>query len=353
MNVRGVIGTVLGTGAWRYVRLIVLIFTASAVLRLIPLPRRISRRRVALAAAAAVAAAAGAACLAIELASPPQRYHPDPVADGTAAARTIRPRVGVFVAGATVSYRPVTAFAKLTGAHPGLVTYFSGWDDPFQSRFAGWAHAQHALPFVQMEPGNVSLASIASGRSDGYLRRFAAAARAFHFPVAVSFAPEANGPFYSWGCRHTPAPVYIAAWRHIHAVMAAAGAQNIIWTWDINRIYRATCPLATRWPGAAYVNWIAVDGYWRGTGDTFASVLAPTIRAARRLSPKPVLIGETGVADVPQAAGWVRSLFRGARHTDSVIGIVWFNYHDRLGDYRLQDNPAALAQFRREIRTYR
>jgi hypothetical protein len=347
------IGAVLGTGAWRYVRIIVLIFTGTAVLRLIPLPRRTSRRSVALAVATVVVVAAGAGGLAVELASRPHRYHPDPVADGTAAARTIRPGVGVFVAGATASYRPVAAFAKLTGARPGLVTYFSGWDDPFQSRFAGWARAQHALPFVQMEPGNVSLASIASGRSDAYLRRFAAATRAFRFPVAVSFAPEANGPFYSWGCRHTPAPVYIAAWRHVHAVMAAAGARNIIWTWDMNRVYRATCPLAARWPGAAYVDWIGVDGYWRGAGDTFASVLAPTIHAALRLARKPVLIGETGVADVPQAAAWVRSLFHGARHTGSVIGIVWFNYHDRLGDYRLQDDPAALAQFRREIRTYR
>jgi hypothetical protein len=81
---------------------------------------------VALAGAAVVVVAAGAGGLAVKLASRPHRYHPDPVADGTAAARTIRPGVGEFVAGATASDRPVAAFAELTGARPGLVTYFSG-----------------------------------------------------------------------------------------------------------------------------------------------------------------------------------------------------------------------------------
>ena len=121
--------------------------------------------------------------------------------------------------------------------------------------------------------------------------------------------------------------------------MSKAGARNIVWTWDMNRIYSATCPLAARWPGLPARDWIGVDGYWRGPGDTFASVLAPTIRAARRLARKPVLIGETGAANVPQARGWVRSVFKGARSTPSVIGVVWFNYGDRLGDYLLRGLP--------------
>jgi hypothetical protein len=42
------------------------------------------------------------------------------------------------------------------------------------------------------------------------------------------------------------------------------------------------------------VDWAGVAGYWRGAGSTFAATLAPTIRAARQLTGKPVLIGETG-----------------------------------------------------------
>jgi mannan endo-1,4-beta-mannosidase len=356
-----------GGSAWVLVKLVTLAFGLIAVSRLLPGPNRQVPGYKARPVRAAVRYGSGLLAGAVLVVGCAAVLHGRPGSSPTArgpasgqaladddqtAAATVRLRTGVFVAGATASYRPVDAFAKLTRTRPGLVIYYSGWNDPFQVRFAGWAHAHGAVPFVQMEPGGVSLASIAAGRSDSYLRSFAAAVRAYRYPVAVSFGPEANGPFYSWGCAHTPARVYVAAWRHVHSVMATIGARNIIWTWDMNRIYHATCPLAARWPGARYVDWIGVDGYWRGRGDTFASVLAPTIRAALRLARKPVIIGETGAADVPQAAGWVRSLFQGAKRTARVIGIVWFNYRDRLGDYQLQDDPAALAQFRRETRNH-
>src|SRR6202035_1894391 len=62
----------------------------------------------------------------------------------------------------TASFRPVDAFMNLTGTRVGLVLYYSAWNDPFQTRFAGWAHARHALPMVQMEPRGVALAGIAA-----------------------------------------------------------------------------------------------------------------------------------------------------------------------------------------------
>jgi hypothetical protein len=357
-----------GGPAWVLVKMVTLLFGTIAVTRLLPGPNRqvagYRARPIRAAVRYGSGALAGATLIGCAVAVHAHGDHSGAAVPQAAAptrplqiraqpaAQTLRPGPGVFVAGATASYRPVAAFAKLTGIRPGLVTYYSGWGDPFQSRFAGWVHAHGAVPFIQMEPGSVSLTGIAAGHSDAYLRSFAAAVRAYRYPVVVSFGPEANGPFYPWGCGHSPAATYVAAWRHVHDVMSKAGARTIIWTWDMNRIYNATCPLAARWPGSQYVDWIGVDGYWRGPGDTFASVLAPTIRAARRLARKPVLIGETGAADVPRARGWVRSVFKGARRTPSVIGVVWFNYGDHLGDYRLQDDPAALAQFRVWARRY-
>ena len=343
--------------AWILVKLTTIMFGAIALSRLLPGPNRQVPGYRPRPGRAAVRYGAGAAaglmligCAAVAAhhtgrPASARRGWPAAAAAVAAAAATMRPGAGVFVASATASWQPVAAFASLTGTLPGIVTYYSGWGDPFQSRFASQAHAHGAVPFVQMEPGGISLAGIAAGSSDAYLRTWARAARAYGQPVALSFAPEANGPFYPWGCGHSPAAQYVAAWRHVHQVMTAAGARNIIWTWDVNRIYSQTCPLAARWPGAAYVDWIGVDGYWRGPGDTFASTLAPTIRAARALASKPMLIAETGARRGPAAPGWVRSVFQGAQQ-DGLIGVVWFNYGDRLGDYRLQDDPAALAAFR-------
>jgi mannan endo-1,4-beta-mannosidase len=362
MNPGHVLASALGTGGWRYIRIVVIIFTASAVVRLIPVRRRDAysrptirprRRRVLAALTATALAALIVTGYLLVGARPLQNTRPGSVvASGTAAAAALRPGVGVFVPGATASYRPVEAWAGLTGVRPGLVLYFSAWNDPFQVQLADRAHHHAAVPFVQMDPRGVSLASIAAGESDIYLRHFAAQVRAFRHPVAVSFAPEANGPWYSWGCGRAPASEYIAAWRRIHTIMTAAGARNIIWTWDTNRMFHGACSLAARWPGARYVDWIAVDGYWRGQGDTFATTLAPTIAAVRALAHKPVLIGETGAPDVPQAPVWVRSVFRGAERTPGVIGVVWFNYGDHLGNYRLEDDPAALTAFRAEAGSY-
>jgi hypothetical protein len=353
-----------GGAAWVLVKLTTLVFGSIALSRLLPAPnRQVARYRARPGRAALIYGSATLAGVAVigcavvngrHAAVPSVSLSPGTTPTGLQSeATTLRARVGVFVAGATASYRPVSAWAKLTGARPGLVTYYSGWGDPFQSRFAGWAHSHGAVPFIQMEPGGVSLAGIAAGSSDTYLTEFGQAIRAYAHPVVLSFGPEANGPFYSWGCGHASARTYIAAWRHVHQVMASAGARNIIWTWDMNRIYNATCPLAARWPGRRYVDWIGVDGYWRGRGDTFANVLAPTIRAARKLAKLPVLIGETGAPNVRAAPGWVRSLFHGVERTPGVIGLVWFNYGDRLGNYRLQADRPALAAFRVQVRSYR
>ena len=104
-----------------------------------------------------------------------------------------RPLIGVFEPGATASYAGITEFSRVTGAVPGLALYYSGWNDPFQARFAASARARHTTPFVQMLPYGVSLSSIAAGRSDAYLRPYAASVRAFGSPVVIGFGPEMNG----------------------------------------------------------------------------------------------------------------------------------------------------------------
>lgn len=302
------IASVFGTGIWRPIRITVLAFTASAVFRLIPLPRPRS---------ASPAATRRHAITAMAVTPHAQ-------------AVSLRPGLGVFVAGAAASWQPVTTWSRLTGIRPGILTYYSGWGNPFPVRLADQAARVGTVPLVQMEPGKVTLASIAAGRSDAYLEAWAAAARAYRYPLALSFAPEANGPLYRWGCRHAPASSFIAAWRHVHQVVSRAGAANVIWVWDVNRIYPAVCPLAARWPG-----------------DTYSTSLAPTVAAVRALAPgKPVLVAETGARRGPTASAWIHSVLTGARRA-RLIAVIWFNYADRLGNYKLQDNPPALSAYRK------
>jgi len=253
---------------------------------------------------------------------------------------------------AAVSARQLPPSAAQLGRRPNLVEVYRTFGEPFSAAHAPQIMAYGALPLIQLNPYRTSLSAIAAGRDDGYLRRFAAGIRHLRYPVAIAFAAEANGSWWPWSCSHASGTVFIAAWRHIHDVMTPASGNRIIWVWDVNRVFPGSCPLAALWPGAGYVTWVGVDGYWRSPGDTFATALAPTIIEVRGFTSKPILIAETGAPKGPAAPGWIQSLFTGAEVTPGVIGVVWFDHQSAHGDYRLEDDPAALAMFRREARSY-
>jgi mannan endo-1,4-beta-mannosidase len=300
-----------------------------------------SGRRIA-AQLAAVVAAAGLIVVAVLLATP-GRHAP-------ALPRTRHPLARAVTVGvAAIPASQVPAFGRETGTRPGIVEVYRTFGTPLATVHAARIIGGGAEPFIQLDPYRIPLATITAGRYDAYLTRYARQIRQLHHQVALSFAPEANGPWYAWGCHHTAAAVYIAAWRHVHDVMTAAAGGAIRWVWDINRASPGMCPVAARWPGARYVDEVGIDAYWRRLGDTWATAIAPLIRQVREFTAAPVLIAESGAPDVPQAAGWITGLFAGARATPRVTGIVYFDYDGRA-DYRLADDPAALAAFRRAAR---
>ena len=91
--------------------------------------------------------------------------------------------------------------------------YYSGWYQSFPAGFARTVANEGAVPLVQMDPENISIAAIASGHYDGYLTSYAEAVRHYHHPVIVSFGHEMNGDWYSWGYQNVP--------RHLHRGLAA------------------------------------------------------------------------------------------------------------------------------------
>jgi hypothetical protein len=292
--------------------------------------------RARITAAALLAAASLAACGGQAAPSPP------------AAA----PVIGVTAPDIPQSWAPAAAFSQAIGRPVSLVMYYSGWGESFRSAFAETAREHGAMTLVNIDPG-ADLAAITAGRSDGYLRRLGAQLRAFGHPVAVSFGHEMNGAWFAYGYRHDSPARFVAAWRHVHDVITAAGAKNVTWVWTVNApVTGQTLPPADYWPGAAYVNWTGIDAYdWSGKQD-FAQEFGPVIAAVRRLSTAPVLIAETSVIPGPHAAAQVTGLLDGIR-ADRLAGLLWFDT-DKAGyrntadrhDWRLQDDPAALAAFR-------
>ena len=85
--------------------------------------------------------------------------------------------------------------------------------------------------------------------------------------------------------------------------------------------------------------------------DSFESLFGTSISQIRQLTKKPILIAETGVGPQSARLSQIRSLFAGVQKY-RMIGFVWFDERQNSGlyhqDWRLEDSPAALAEFRRE-----
>jgi mannan endo-1,4-beta-mannosidase len=258
--------------------------------------------------------------------------------------------IGVFEPGAPESYAGIAAFTKTTGVNPGVVSYYSGWNEPFQTGFAAKAARHGALTLVQIDPTNISLAAIASGQYDNYLRTYANSVRSFGHKVILGFGHEMNGPWYSWGWTHSRAKMFVAAWRHVVDVFRQQGASNVIWLWTVNvdpPNDNAIQNPARWWPGSSYVNWVGIDGYYLKNSWQFAPLFGPTIKIAHSLSrmPIPIIVSEVGAATADQPAK-IADLFAGVR-AYGLLGFVWFDTNGSR-NWTLT-TPAAIAAFRRGV----
>ena len=260
--------------------------------------------------------------------------------------------VGVYEPDAPYSYADVDHFAHGIGRQPNLVSYYSPWSWPFEAHFAALAAEHGAVTLVQMDPNDVSVASVAAGRWDAYLRTYATAVKAFGHPVILSFGHEMNGKWDPWGYRHTPPTVFVRAWRRIVTVFRAVGAKNVTWMWTVN-IIDANPPIPNPrpwWPGSSYVNWVGIDGYYYQSSEMFAQVFGPTIVAVRALTGDPIFIAETGAGPSIGQSAKINDLFAGVR-TYGLLGLLWFDKNTQGRTWRIT-SPGAFAAFGQDVKTF-
>jgi beta-mannanase len=258
--------------------------------------------------------------------------------------------LGVFESGALQSYQPVADFSKAAGMPPNLVGYYSGWEEPFQVSFAETVRSHGAVTLLQWDPTGASVSKIAAGGFDSYLRSFARSVRDFGHPVVIGFGHEMNAYWYSWGYRHLPPSTFVAAWRHIVTLFRDQGVRNVTWLWTLQADESGTGPIASWWPGAQYVTWVGIDGYYYHSSETFFSIFGQTIAQVRMFTGLPILLSEVGVGPDADQARKIPELFAGMRQYGT-IGLVWFDIAQHQGiyhqDWHIEDNPAAETAFRR------
>ena len=175
-----------------------------------------------------------------------------------------------------------------------------------------WDLSRGRIPMITW--GVSDTLTLASGSVDAWLTSQARRLRSLGGPVFLRFYHEFDGD-RRVKVVHS-ASDYIAAWRHVHDVFAAAGATNAMWVWcptAFKFITRSPWP-PDYYPGDAYVDWVAVDGYnWYparpgSTNRTFTQVFKAWYDWGVTTG-KPLMIAEIGTLEDPAKpnakAAWI------------------------------------------------
>jgi hypothetical protein len=303
-----------------------------------------------------------------------QRFGPsdDPSSSSTATSSSSpfggRRHFGVATASNGWNNAELAHVANVTGARPSLVLHYLGFPEELQPQQLQTVAEWGAMPFLTWEPfdwrahpvtsqPDYALRRITEGRFDAYLTRTARALKAFDRPVLLRFAHEMNGDWYPWSEQingNRPGD-YVAAWRHVHALFERERVDNVFWVWSPNVEYPGSQSLASLYPGSAYVDVIALDGYnWGSTAasgwQTPGQVFDPTVATVRRLAPGvPLMIGETASSERGGSkADWNAALFDWLARQPEVEALVWFHL-DKETDWRIDSSSTSASSFRRGV----
>lgn len=273
-------------------------------------------------------------------------------------------RFGVATAGGPLASTELDEVSQLAGESPSTVLFYEDFLQAPPVTEMNAVRARGAVPLVTWEPwawgGGVdqpayALNRITAGDFDAHITEWGQAMAAWGYPVQLRFAHEMNGNWYPWaeGVNGNQAGEYVQAWRHVHDVVAATGASNVSWVWSPNVPYWGSTDLAGLFPGAAYVDVVALDGYNWGTSQSWSAwtspsdLFAPGIAQLRSLAPgKPILIAETASSEAGGSkAAWNTDLVSYLAAQPDVAGFVWFHLQKEV-DWRINSSDASAAAFK-------
>jgi len=288
---------------------------------------------------------------------------------------------GAYLNGAPFNLSVIDDFEGQVGKHMSIVHWGQPWlmqggFQPFQTQMYQVVRSRGAIPMIDWGSWDVGkgddqsafrLATIASGKYDAYITDWARSARAWGGPFFLRFDWEMNGYWqFPWAeqLNNNQAGDYVRAWRHVHDIFTAQGANNVTWVWCPNISSEKTLPLSQVYPGDSYVDWTCMDGYNFGTVDaggewqSFAQVFSGspfnvnhnTYAELLGLAPqKPIMIGETASSEIGGSkAAWISDMLNELpSQYPQIKALMWFNWSDSGGKqaWPVTSSPEAKRAF--------
>jgi Glycosyl hydrolase family 26 len=255
----------------------------------------------------------------------------------------------------------VANFEDEAGKHAAIVMWYADWAHnatPDTSQLSAVAD-RGSVPEITWEPWDASkglyksqpryrLNNIIAGRFDGYIRKWARELAAWHRPVLLRFAQEADGNWFPWAdyANGNHPGQFVEAWRHVHQIFEQAGATNVKWVWS------PAFGSAEVFPGASYVDIMATTCQNAGRPlfargwKSFAAGCGKTIARLHALEPRlPIQLAETSVAGpTERKAQWIRQMWAYLARHHEVTSLVWFNLV-KDANWRIDSSRAAERAF--------
>jgi hypothetical protein len=166
--------------------------------------------------------------------------------------------------------------------------------------------------------------SILDGEHDDLIRRQADAIRRVHRPVLLRMRWEMDRP----NLRATmwSGDDYIAAWKYVRDIFRQEGADNVSWVWCPTAEGFARGDAPDFYPGDDQVDWTCVDVYAGEQFQPIGQLMGPFLQWAAQ-HPKPIIIGEFGVAKAWGSAGraaWLADAERTFKANTQIKAVTYF-----------------------------
>lgn len=249
---------------------------------------------------------------------------------------------------------PVLQLESALGRRLDIVHWFSGWEADWHAELFAPLESGR-LPMISWEPANISVAAIAAGEQDEYIRSWARGAADYGQPVYLRPFPEMNGAWTPW---NGDPEAFVAAWRRIVGIFESEGAHNVNWVWSPNVTDEpmiASNRMELYYPGEQYVDVLAIDGYNWGSvrphtvWQSFEEILNLAYDRVTALGDQPLWVAETASTELGgDKSRWIQEMFAASGQFDRLEAIVWFD-ENKETDWRMASSGPALASFQNSL----
>jgi beta-mannanase len=288
----------------------------------------------------------------------------------------------------------VKALENFQGKKHAVVNLFTNWcdqtttiDNLFNQQLPKiWSNQN--IPLITWEPYLCDSASTppdvvrraANGEYDTYINKWADRLKTFlsgpdgvyqtsdDRRVYIRLAHEMNGNWYPWSAAlggSTPTD-YVLMWKRVKGIFDNKGldAKHVQWVWCVNNTDVGNYPAESFYPGDAYVDWIAIDGYNWGTSQTWSSWQPPDqtfgsmMTRLQAMTTKPLAITELGTStiassgtDLAAKSQWLTDAFNYAL-TKNIKMVLWFN-QDKETDWAAFGGAQGDTTFTYNLQTFK